>query len=236
MTNQKSHFIVLEGLDGTGKSTQVKLLQQMYSELNLPSHYIHFPRTDDESPLFGRMVAKFLRGDYGPIENVHPELVALIYAGDRYNASLSLGEKLNNGINVVADRYVFSNIGFQCAKLNSAHERLELTRLIFYMEYEYFKIPQPDLSVFLHVPIHFVSEQLSVQRTGNERTYLKGKEDIHEKSLDFQKKVEDVYLDACRLMPEKLHYLSCMNDRGEMLSPPEIHRKIADLLKEEKMI
>lgn len=236
MSGKQAGFIVLEGLDGTGKSTQVKLLQHLFQQKSVPNHFIHFPRTDDVSPVFGPMVARFLRGDFGPLDQVHPELVALIYAGDRYNASCELKEKLRSGCHVIADRYVFSNIGFQCAKLQDDEERTQLMKKIFHMEYDYFKIPRPDLSVFLHVPIDFVQQQLHAQRKGDDRDYLQGKEDIHEQNLDFQKAVEKVYLEACRMMPDQLYYLSCMNEQGQMMSPEEIHLKLLKLLTEHQLI
>jgi len=236
MTKGKSKFVVLEGLDGTGKSTQIKLLQKYLDKTSVPNYFVHFPRTDHESPVFGTMVARFLRGDYGPLELVHPELVALIYAGDRFNASESLKKKLKSGFHVIADRYVFSNVGFQCAKLQDNEERKELMQKIFHMEYDYFKIPRPDLSVFLHVPIEFVQQQLHAQRDGDERNYLQGKADIHEKSMDFQKAVEEVYLEACQMMPDHLFYLSCMNEQGLMMTPDEIHLQLLKLLSERELI
>jgi dTMP kinase len=230
MTTKTARFIVLEGLDGTGKSTQVKLLREYFGSRSLATHFIHFPRTDEESSVFGPMVARFLRGDYGPIENVHPELVALIYAGDRYNAADELKNHLKSGTHIIADRYVFSNIGFQCAKLSNNMEREELIRRIFSMEYEYFKIPEPDISVFLHVPIDFVEQQLRSERSGEGRNYLQGRSDIHEQSMDFQRAVEQVYLDACRLFPDQLIYHSCINAQGNMMTPQEIHQQLVQLL------
>jgi dTMP kinase len=236
MKSKDSRFIVLEGLDGTGKSTQVKMLRHFFDAQNVSTHYVHFPRTDETSPVFGPMVAKFLRGDYGPLEQVHPELVALIYAGDRFNAAHELNNMLAEGKHIIADRYVFSNIGFQCAKLADKTKRKELIMNIFEMEYHFFQIPQPDLSVFLHVPIAFVEQQLKAEREGEERNYLQGKEDIHEQSIDFQKAVEQVYLDVCEMMPDKLHYLNCMSPEGNMMSPEEIHEKIVSLLNERQLI
>lgn len=236
MKQAPARFIVLEGLDGTGKSTQIKLLRQYYDKRNIPSYFIHFPRTDTESEVFGLMIAKFLRGDYGPLEHVHPELVALIYAGDRFNSTRDLEEKLDNGIHVFADRYVFSNIGFQCAKIKDQVLRMELLHWIFELEYQYFKIPQPDISVFLHVPIDFVEHQLKTNRTGDDRIYLNGKQDIHEQNLEFQKAVEQVYLATCKLMPDRLLYVNCISEQGMMMSPHEIHEKLLTLLSDKQLI
>jgi dTMP kinase len=113
---------------------------------------------------------------------------------------------------------------------------MELLHWIFDLEYQFFKIPQPDISVFLHVPMSFVEEQLKAVRIGADRKYLKGKSDIHEQSLDFQKAVEEVYLETCRLMPDRLLYVNCMNEQGLMMSPDEIHEKLVNILKEKQLI
>lgn len=73
-------LIVLEGLDGSGKSTQVQLLKSYLQTVSKELEYIHFPRYD--APVYGDLIGKFLRGGFGSIENVHPQLVALLYAED----------------------------------------------------------------------------------------------------------------------------------------------------------
>jgi hypothetical protein len=107
-------FIVIEGIDGSGKSTQLKKTLEFLGRQRVRFKYIHFPRTD--SPVYGDLIARFLRGDLGDLKSVNPYLVALIYAGDRYDARIQISEWLNEGFLVVADRYVYSNVAFQCAK------------------------------------------------------------------------------------------------------------------------
>ena len=88
-------FIVLEGLDGAGKSTQIALLRQWLSERGVASEYLHFPRFD--APVYGDLIARFLRGEFGGVETVNPYLVALIYAGDRADAASQLRKWLDEG-------------------------------------------------------------------------------------------------------------------------------------------
>lgn len=81
-------FTVIEGLDGSGKSTQIKLLLKHLEGKNIPFRFLHFPRTD--SPIYGELISRFLRGEFGEMSTVHPYLVALIFAGDRNEAQYTI--------------------------------------------------------------------------------------------------------------------------------------------------
>ena len=83
-------FIVLEGLDGAGKSTQIKQLRTLLQARGLESEYVHFPRFD--SPVFGELIARFLRGELGSVESVDPYIVALLFAGDRADMAPKIRE------------------------------------------------------------------------------------------------------------------------------------------------
>ena len=147
-------LIVLEGLDGAGKSTQVRMFRK-YLESDSPGlEYIHFPRYD--APVYGGLISRFLRGDFGANEAVHPQLVALLFAEDRRTAVPEMRRTLDAGGTVLLDRYVYSNIAYQCAKLKDGKEAEELRQWILDTEYGQFGLPRPDLNVFLDVPISFV--------------------------------------------------------------------------------
>jgi dTMP kinase len=215
-------------LDGSGKSTQIDLIQDYFSEKKIKYKYLHFPRTD--SPVFGELIAKFLRGELGEISTVNPYLVALIYAGDRKDASETIHNWLNEGYTVLLDRYVHSNIAFQCAKTADKEKRELLKNWILHLEYEYFKIPKPRLSLFLDVPFSFTQKKLTQNRTGNDRHYLKGGRDIHEENLDFQATVREMYL--WQIHEDKdFRLVNCSNAAGEMLSPEDIFMNIINELK-----
>lgn len=220
-------FIVLEGLDGSGKSTQVEKISQYFIHKGFKTKFIHFPNTD--SPVYGELVGKFLRGELGTIDKVNPYLVALIYAGDRNNSKSIIQQWLDEGYVVIADRYVFSNIAFQCAKLGTIHEQDILANWILKTEYEYFKIPKPDLSIFLDVPPSFTKKQLSRERDGADRSYLHGAKDIHEEDLNFQQQVRFIYLNQIAIR-EKFKLVNCSNENQEMGTPDETFQKVLPLI------
>ena len=217
-------FIVLEGVDGSGKSTQIANLRKMFAQKGVESEYLHFPRFD--APYYGDLIARFLRGELGGIEQVDPYIVALLYAGDRKDAATMIRQWLSEGKVVICDRYVYSNVGYQCAKLNSDEEREKLREWILGLEYEYNAIPKPDVSLFLDVPFAFTERKLlQEQREGDDRAYLNGQKDIHEQSMDLQRAVRQVYLDAAEY-DENLHVVDCSTANDEMASPEDIFHRI----------
>lgn len=220
-------LVVLEGLDGAGKSTQVKKLRSYLESIFGELEYIHFPRYD--APVYGDLISRFLRGDFGTNETVHPQLVALLFAEDRHGAAPGMKEKLAAGGTVLLDRYVYSNIAYQCAKLKDADEAGRLRDWIFNTEYGSFGLPVPDLNIFLDVPIGFVESKLKSQRGGQDRDYLEGRQDIHEADIEFQKRVRDIYREQCGLDPKFIR-IDCSDEYGEMLPPGAIFAKIKDVV------
>jgi dTMP kinase len=212
-------FVVIEGLDGSGKSTQLKMLRGYLDERNVPFKYIHFPRL--EEGIYGKLIARFLRGDMGKNDQVDPYLVALIFAGDRTDASELIREWLDEGYLVIVDRYVYSNIAFQCAKLSSERERNRLRDWILEFEFEHNKLPRPNVNLYLNVPKEFTRKQLKNTRDGDDRAYLKGERDIHEENLDFQEQVRQVYLSLTHHVKD-LEIIQCMDQDGLMLAPEAI--------------
>ena len=216
-------LFVIEGLDGAGKSTQVRLLRKYLESVSGELEYIHFPRYD--SPVYGDLISRFLRGDFGSINAGHPQLVALLYAEDRHGAAPELRKSLQEGRPILLDRYVYSNIAYQCAKIDDPNEREALRKWIDDTEYGDFGLPRPDLNLFLDVPIGFVEKKLTADRKGENREYLAGSRDIHEADINFQKKVRDVYLRQCEVDP-KFERIDCSGPDGTMLPPDKIFAKI----------
>jgi dTMP kinase len=220
-------LIVLEGLDGAGKSTQLRAMQAYFKERRQAVNYMHFPYY--RTPVYGTLIARFLRGDCGAIDTVDPYLVSLLFAGNRFEMSADIRKWLDAGNIVLLDRYVYSNIAFQCAKLPGDEERMRLRNWILQMEYEHFGIPRPDINLFLDVPLSFIKENLESPRKGEDRFYLEGKNDIHEASVVFQKTVREIYLQQAA-MDESFRIIPCNDEYGNMAHWKVIFSRIETFL------
>lgn len=216
-------FIVIEGLDGSGKTTQIRLIERYLQEKQIKSKFLHFPRPD--APFYGEMISRFLRGELGDINRVDPYVIAMLYAGDRKDASETITKWLRDGYAVIADRYLYSNIAFQCAKLHDEGKIKKLAQWIKQFEYDYNHIPIPDLNLFLKVPFEFTRKSLLKNRKGADREYLNGAVDIHEANLDFQQKVREVYLWQVDTNDD-FEEILCSENESMMLSPEQIFGKI----------
>ena len=226
-------LFVIEGLDGAGKSTQIKLLRNYLSLQKLSCEYLHFPRT--ESPWFGELIARFLRGEFGSINHVDPYLVAMLYAGDRKDASDIIDRWLSEGKVVILDRYTYSNIAYQCAKIDDITKQSQLRDWILKLEFEHFAIPKPNLNIFLDVPFKFTEQKLTANRSGDDRKYLNGQNDIHESSLTFQEKVREVYINVSKT-DDRLVVVNCGSDNGTMLTPDVISGRIIEIINKRNLL
>ena len=216
-------FIVIEGLDGSGKSTQVQKICDYYRHQGVNLEFLHFPNTSEE--YFGMLISRFLRGEFGNIEEVDTWVVAMLFAGNRWAYANKLKKWIDDKKMVIVDRYVFSNITYQAAKLKNETEKQKLREWIYSLEYNQFKIPKPDINIWLDVPVSFVESQLNKNREGGDRTYLKGVKDIHETNIDFQQLVYNEYTTCCNLFPELIKVI-CYNQNGEMLNENTIFEKL----------
>ena len=217
-------LIVLEGLDGAGKTTQTELLKERLDSRGLRYEYLHFPRF--AAPVYGGLIARFLRGELGGIDAVDPYIVALLFAGDRADAACAIRSWLAEGKYVLLDRYVNSNIAYQCAKIEGSEPRQALQRWILDLEYGHNAIPRPDVSLFLDVPFRFTERSLTSPRSGEDRGYLNGADDIHEASLSFQRRVREVYLGLAG--EGELEVVDCRDEEGGMCPPQRVFDRMME--------
>jgi dTMP kinase len=169
-------LIAIEGIDGSGKRTQVELLQKALVANRHAVFSTGFPQYDS---WFGKMVGQFLNGDFGALETVDPHFSALLYAGDRFEAKFRLETALNQGKIVLADRYIGSNLAHQTALVPAA-DRPGFISWIEHLEYNIYNLPRETLVLYLRVPPR-QAQQLVARKSA--RSYTKNKQDILEASL-----------------------------------------------------
>lgn len=214
MTSPK--FIVIEGVDGSGKETQAKLLVQHLEKQQRPVLYVDFPQYNG---FFGKLVADYLRGDYGSIAQTSPFLISIIYALDRSTVREKIQTFLDNGGVVVANRYVPSNIAHQAANLKDEAKQKEFIDWIQQLEYGELKLPKEDIVIYLDLPW-----KLGMQNSTNE-----GKADIHEASVEHRQNTAKVYERLHRLL-KHWSVINCIDDKGQQRPPEQIHAELLSLL------
>jgi len=169
-------LIAIEGIDGSGKRTQVELLEKALVDGGYAVYSTGFPQYDS---WFGKMVGQFLNGDFGPLETVDPHFSALLYAGDRFEAKFRLDTALNQGKIVLADRYIGSNLAHQTAR-TPANARPDFVSWIEHLEYNIYNLPREALVLYLRVPPREAQELVARKSA---RAYTKVKQDLQEASL-----------------------------------------------------
>jgi len=226
----RGKLAVLEGIDSSGKSTQIKEITKHFDSLNLKYEHLHFPKYGHNE--FSEVIAKFLRGEFGTVDEVDPYFVANIYAMDRYLYLPELLQKLEDNDVVVLDRYVFSNLAFQGAKYEDIGKAAYIQSWIDDFEFEFLELPYPDLTIFLDVPIEIVERRLKQRNEEEDRDYLQGKQDIHEADLNFQSKVRDSYLSLEHA--KNYHIIRCAEGTyagwGRVFPPDELFNSYKGLL------
>lgn len=224
LKNRKGRLIVIDGADGAGKATQAELLIHDLQKHKIPTKYFDFPRY--YTSFHGRIIAQFLRGEYGPLDQISPYLISLAYALDRASVKEEMDEFLQKGGVIVANRYATSTMAHQTARLKSRKQRTEFLKWVNELEYKIHKIPREDLVIYLYVP-WAVSMKLTDKKT--KRSYLEGrKTDIAESHTAHRIESEKMYL----ALAEKYHHwvrMDCMKD-GNLLSRENIHQKIVRIL------
>jgi len=223
-------LIVIDGTDGSGKATQCQLLLEYLKKAGIRTKYIDFPRY--YSSFHGGMVGRFLQGEFGGMAEVNPYLASLTYALDRLTAKEDLEAWLKNGNLVVANRYTSSNLAHQTARVESG-KREEFLNWLLEMEYKVHKLPKEDLVLFLHVPAKIGAKLVEKKA---KRKYTGGKnQDIAEADLHHLAEAEKMYLELTKRFPHWVK-VECLDERGEILPPEQIHQKIVTILKEKAFI
>lgn len=225
---KKGRLIVIEGIDGSGKETQTKLLLNYLNENKISNALFDFPQYN--KTFFGNFIGQFLNGEFGNISNINPYLAAFPYAGDRWSAKNNIENSLKKNKVTICNRYTPS-VAYQMAKLTQNGKEKFLI-WAEKLEYKVFGIPKEDLVIFLNVPFSF-SYKLIENKA--KRNYLKGKlKDQYEENISYLEEVERIYY---WLNSKKNNWvkIDCVIN-GRLLSKTEIHHKIVEVLKKKNYI
>lgn len=214
-------LIVLEGTDGSGKSTQMELLAARLKRENLDFQRLRFPQYEEPSSALIRM---YLGGEFGEKpSDVNAYAASTFYAVDRFASYAAKWKKFYEGGGVlISDRYTTSNAVHQGGKM-AQKEQEDFFRWLYDLEYEKMGLPKPDLVILLDMPTEL---SLNLMRHREESTNTTA--DIHEKSA--------AYLADCRSAAGKAaefygwKKVSCAKD-GAIRTPEEIHEEIFSLVR-----
>lgn len=209
-------LIVIEGTDGSGKSTQFQLLTQRLSRENREFKCLEFPRYSEPS---STLIKMYLGGEFGSRpSDVNSYAASTFYAVDRYASyKQDWGQWYEQGGLVLTGRYTTSNAVHQASK-EQGEKQAAFLKWLYEFEYGLLGLPRPDLTIYLDVPIDF-TERLMRRREQDTHT----KADIHEKDTD--------YLMACRRTGRAAAefygwtVIDCVQDNA-MRSMEDIHEEI----------
>jgi dTMP kinase len=187
-------LIAVEGIDGSGKRTQVELLTLTLKARGHSVYSTGFPQYDS---WFGKMVGQFLNGDLGALESVDPHFTALLYAGDRFEAKPKLEAALSNGQIALVDRYIGSNLAHQTARVPPA-QRSEFLKWIEHLEYGIYGLPRESLILYLRVPPREAQRLVELKSA---RSYTSAQKDLLEASLHHLEDAAQLYDSLSRGAP-----------------------------------
>ncbi|HAE36559.1 MAG: Thymidylate kinase [Candidatus Nomurabacteria bacterium GW2011_GWF2_35_66] len=216
----KGKLIVIDGTDGSGKTTQFNLLIDHLKKdghkvktVDFPEYYKNF---------FGKFIGHCLSEQYYNWLNVHPKIASIAYAADRWESSKEMRKWLEQGYVVVANRYVSANQIHQGGKIKNTKKRNDFIKWLDQMEYEVYGIPRPDITFYLSLPIQIVQKLLKNRESSKmKRVYLKNKKDVAENNIEYQ---ENSIKSAIWLSKNIKNFIKInCSEKGEILSREQIH-------------
>lgn len=209
----KNKLIVIEGIDGSGKLTQLQLLLEYFNKNQIKYASFDFPQYG--KTFFGDFAGRFLNGEFGHFSRINPYLASFPYAADRWQVKDKVWLALKKNKIVICNRYTPSSV-YQAVKIKST-KRKNFLNWVETLEYEVFGIPRPSLVILLYVPL-ILAQVLVAKKI----------KDQYEKNTKYLKKVEDMYLDIVKTNKSWVK-VDCV-ENGKVLSPITIHKKIITIL------
>lgn len=210
-------LIVIEGNDCSGKDTQTKLLVSALREKGSQAEMFAFPNYDSPTgkiingPYLGNATVSNSWFKEGPVQ-VNPKVAALYYAADRKYNIHKITWLLEHGIHVILDRYVYSNMAHQGAKIEDKMERAKMFQWLETLEFDLLELPRPDIAIFLHMPLN------EVKKLKQNRKVL----DENEQDDQYLSQAEQTYLELTKRY--HFHTIECANPTLRTIE--EIHTEL----------
>jgi dTMP kinase len=211
-------LIAIEGIDGSGKGTQANILAERLRKDGNVVTLLRYPQYEDS--FFGREVGRYLNGDFGTLDQVHPKFSALLYALDRFESVQSIRKALSEKQIVICDRYIGSNIAHQSARVPES-ERSSMASWIKEVEECVLEIPKPDQVIFLDMDVK--QSQLLVAKK-DKRSYTEETHDLHEASSDHLL----LALNNFRLLAieQNWYRINCLDSSNKLRTQADISEEI----------
>lgn len=210
----KGLLIVIEGIDGSGKTTQIELLKQVLATQGVPWEAISFPRYGDN--IYADLVTRYLEGEFGSISEVNPYLISLAFAGDRLLAKPQIEGWLNEGKMVLANRYISANKAHMGAHLTE-DQREEFISWLDELEYQANRLPKEDLTILLKVDPKIGQKNVAGRLS-----------DLHEENIKHLEEASKIYLELSK-KEANWYVIDCMKN-GQMRSKDDVHQEIKQVL------
>lgn len=219
-------LIVIEGLDGSGKSTQIEILKNAFDSKSIKMKQIKLPDYESDS---SSLVKMYLAGDFGKSpQDVNAYAASTFYAVDRFaNFKSKWKQDYESGTLILADRYTTSNAAHQMTKL-PVEQWDEYLEWLEDFEYNKIAIPKPNLVIYLDMPVD-ISQKLMTGRYGGDEV----KKDVHEANVEYLKSCRKAALYAAEKLGWKI--VQC-SDGTNPLSIEKISNDIMRLVESEVLI
>lgn len=224
---RKGKLIVLDGTDGSGKATQLKLLRTKLTKEGYKVKVLDFPEYYNN--FFGAFIGHCLSEQYYNWIHVHPKIASIAYAADRWESSQKIRDWLKKGYIVLANRYVSANQIHQGGKIASTKKRIGFLKWLDEMEYEVFKIPKPNAVFYLHVPMINIIKLIKERSKKTSRAYIGKRKDIVEGDIPYLTNSHRTALWLSRTQKGWIK-IECAKD-GVLETRENIHKEIYEKVK-----
>ena len=208
-------LVVIDGIDGSGKSTQIELLKKYLTDKNIPFEIVSFPQYGKNE--YAEKIHDYLSGKLGKLNEVNPHEIAKLYAEDRKTVRDLIKGWLEDGKLVIANRYISASKAHLGANLAEGG-RQEFMKWIDKLEYETNEMPKEDLTILLNVD----------PKVGQKNSQEKNHPDLHEDNLKHLENARKIYLELSQ-EEENWVVVECMRD-GNMRVPEDINQEIANII------